>query len=71
MDLYTANSAHSLHALDSQRLARELEYRRVAKERAATGTAAGGAPETVPARPQRSHGLFAFLLMRGHRAAAQ
>jgi hypothetical protein len=72
MDLYTANAAHTLHAQDAQRAIRELEYRRVAKERAAATASAPGNTETpVPAQPQRSRGLFAFLLMRGHRAAAQ
>jgi hypothetical protein len=35
MDLYNANAADSLHAHDARRVLRELEYRRVAKERAA------------------------------------
>jgi hypothetical protein len=72
MDLYTANAAHSLHAQDAQRGIRELEYRRVAKERAAAMASVPGDPETrVPARPRRSRGLFAFWPMHGHRAAAQ
>jgi hypothetical protein len=40
MDLYTADAAHSLHAQDAKRVIREVEYRRVAKERAALRTTA-------------------------------
>jgi hypothetical protein len=74
LDLYTANSAHSLHAQNAQRLTREIELRRIAKERAAASASATtpGMPEVLaPARPRRAHGLLAFWLLRGHRAAAQ
>lgn len=72
MDLYTANSAYSLHAQEAKRVTRELEYKRVAKERAAAaGSPARNPEELVAAKPQRARGLLAFWLMRGHRAAAQ
>ena len=72
MDLFTANSAYSLHAQDAKRVLRELEYKRVAKERAAASLSVEGSPETlVTAQPQRPRRLFTFWLFRGHRAAAQ
>ena len=40
MDLYTVNSAQTLNRMSAQRAARELEYRRVAAERAAEVAAA-------------------------------
>ena len=71
MDLFTANAAHSLHAQDAQRAARELEYRRVAKERAAlTQVDRTSAATTIPVRVKRTHGLL-FTLLHGHRATAQ
>ena len=71
MDLYTANAAQTLHAQNAQRAARELEYRRIAKERAielAASQASAGV--VVAARPRRLQGLIASLFLRAHRATA-
>jgi hypothetical protein len=49
VDLFTTNAAHSISASEAQRAGRELEYRRIAHERAAT------AKRETPAKPQKQH----------------
>ena len=65
MDLYTANSAYSLHAQDAKRVLRELEYGRVAKERAElqdVSEVRTGADDST--RTSRLRALFAVSLLR-------
>ena len=69
MDLSTGHLAYTTHTQDAHRLERELEYRRIAKERAAESAAASTV--TTAVAPRRSRGLFALHLFRSHRAAAQ
>lgn len=60
MDLYTANAASSLHAQNARRAAQQLEYRRVASERAAEAAATAGIPAPVPAPATRRRNGFSF-----------
>lgn len=60
MDLYTANAASSLHAQNARRAAQQLEYRRVASERAAEAAAQAGIPAPAPVAPTRQRHGFSF-----------
>ncbi len=69
MNLSTGHLAYTTHTQDARRIERELEFRRVAKERAAE-TAAASTPTTV-VPPQRAHDIFSHHPFRSHRAPAQ
>jgi sRNA-binding protein len=73
MDLFTGNAASSLHAQNARRAEQQLEYRRVASERAAERSAAEGdtattAPTPAPARQRHGFSIPAIFRARPHTA---